>query len=384
MRLIYLSIEYCQPIFSGNGAIARMQVEELLRQGHTLLIFCGNELGQQFVEDDQPNRRVIAIPIRSQKTLGYDADFPTLNREMLQYFDIIKNFKPDAIIVIDWHFRDTVLQLKSLLHIPIIYQFFRIFSRDPAYIPNPNHFISLRQMEQELAQNAEVNIHLSKDTADWAREKFATPTRILYPSLKPSFFQDAQKYIRRFPQPINFPLKLVTFVRISPEKEIERMILFLIKLSIPWTLKIMGEAVNLQYFNKLQSLIKQYSLETKISFDGRLDIMTLLDQISKADAYIHPARYEPFGISIMEAGYIGLPIILDESDKIGAGEILQDERSCLRLNFESPEEANSKLLRVIQDANKWYQIGQNAHKIAQNFNIEKNIHQLIDWIQEHK
>ena len=53
MRFLYISIEYLEPIFSGNGALARMQTEELLRQGHSLLICCGNELGNRKMSQAQ-------------------------------------------------------------------------------------------------------------------------------------------------------------------------------------------------------------------------------------------------------------------------------------------------------------------------------------------
>jgi glycosyltransferase involved in cell wall biosynthesis len=140
--------------------------------------------------------------------------------------------------------------------------------------------------------------------------------------------------------------------------------------------------VDEEYNNKLQELITNYQLEEKIHFDGRVQIETLITSIINCDAYIHPSRYEPFGISIMESAFLGLPIIMDVSEKIGAGELLQDGISCIRLNYDKPLEAEKKLKSFITNLGKWNSIGKNGQKIAQGLKVEKEVSQLIEYVNE--
>ena len=174
----------------------------------------------------------------------------------------------------------------------------------------------------------------------------------------------------------------MTFVRISPEKEIDRLLTMLGQFEMNFQLTILGEVVNQEYLVKLQEIIAQFHMKDKIIFDGRVDIDTLIQNITANDAYIHPARYEPFGISIMESAFLGLPIILDISEKIGAGELVEDGVSCIRLNFEDPLSAQLKLQSLLEDSDHWLDIGLQGQKIAQTLKVDQEINQLINMIQE--
>jgi glycosyltransferase involved in cell wall biosynthesis len=336
-------------------------------------------------EPSKNHLKVISIPLSSQKVLGADADFLGFSHGILQYLKEIQNFNPEIIIVDDWHAASAVIALKQFLNIPLVYQYFRIFCRDPKFIPDPYKYQIVRKLEHDLAQTADLNIHLSKDTARWGKENFDKPTQVLYAPIKPSYVEAATKYLESHPKQRtapHTPFKFVTFVRISPEKELDRMIRFLAHLQMPWQMKIIGEPVNQEYMQQITELVKQLQLEKKIEFDGRVQLNTLIEEISAADAYIHPARYEPFGISIMEAAFLGLPILLDNSDKIGAGEVVEDMKSCIRLDFEKPQESEQKLLGVIENQKKWRNIGLAGQIIAQGLTVEKEIQQLFQYLKE--
>lgn len=172
MRILNFSIEFLEPIFSGNGALTRMQMEELLRQGHELLIFCGNELNQMKPEPIKKNLTVISIALTSQKVLGAEADFLGFSHGILQHMNKIREFSPELILVDDWHAASAVIALKFMLKIPVIYQYFRIFCLYPKFIPDPYKYQIVRKLEHDLAQTADLNIHLIKYTANWVKVQF--------------------------------------------------------------------------------------------------------------------------------------------------------------------------------------------------------------------
>jgi glycosyltransferase involved in cell wall biosynthesis len=382
MRLLYISIEFLEPIYSGNGALARMQVDELLKQGQEILLFCGNEFGNDRPEPERKNLSVISIPIQSSRELGINADFIGFTSGILSYWLKIEEFTPIAIIIDDWHSAMASIALGRGLKIPLFYQYFRIFSRESQYFTDPSHFKIIRGFEQQLTENAKLSIHLCKDCADWVQQTFKTPTKIIYPAIKPNYIELAkQNLITRKFEP-HQPYRLVTFVRISPEKEIERLIQLVNVFDFDFRLLIMGETVNPDYKRKLDEKIHQNNLSEQIEFEGRFTTDSLINKLLECDAYIHPSRYEPFGISIMEAAYLGLPIILDRSPKIGAGELLVDGESCIRLDFENPKAAAQILREKISTPQIMREIGKKGQLIAQSLKIESAISNLLKIIVE--
>ena len=166
MRLVYISIEFLEPIYSGNGALARMQVDELLKQGQEILLFCGNEFGNDRPEPERKNLSVISIPIQSSRELGIKTDFIGFSSGILSHWLKIEEFAPKAIIIDDWHSAMASIALTKGLKIPLFYQYFRIFSRDAYFFSDPSHFKIIRGFEQQLTENANLSIHLCNDCAE--------------------------------------------------------------------------------------------------------------------------------------------------------------------------------------------------------------------------
>lgn len=382
MRIVYISLEYLQPIFSGNGALARMQVSELLNQKNILLLFCGNEYGKQIIEKSTPNFQVISINHNSQRDLSLHADYKSFNKGILEKKSSIHAFKPEIIIINDWHAFNAAIELKNELKIPLIYQFFRIFSRDPNFFSNNAEYEQMRKIEESLVQNATLAVQLSEDTKNWCVNNFHVPTEVLYPPLKNEYISEFKKLEQIKPKYFHDPIRFITFVRISPEKQLEEMLQFVAACDFEWELLISGEKVNQKYWDKINSLINDLQIQNRVRFLGVLPIPDLIKQLLDSDAYIHPARYEPFGISIMEAALTGIPVILDISPKIGAGELLSDNKSCIRLDYLHPKEAASRLKAFIQNPQQWESIGKHGQSIAQQLRVEKSIEKLIGYIKK--
>lgn len=66
----------------------------------------------------------------------------------------------------------------------------------------------------------------------------------------------------------------------------------------------------------LKNLCCKYNIESNVTFTGWLEPHELVEFYKRGDIFIHPARYEPYGVSILEAMASGLIVI--GSDVTGA------------------------------------------------------------------
>jgi glycosyltransferase involved in cell wall biosynthesis len=71
-------------------------------------------------------------------------------------------------------------------------------------------------------------------------------------------------------------------------------------------LKIGGEGPERE---KLESLIQEYGLDSSVKLLGGCKRDDVLEQMQKADFFVHPSDYETFGVVLIEAMSCGLPVI---------------------------------------------------------------------------
>lgn len=69
-------------------------------------------------------------------------------------------------------------------------------------------------------------------------------------------------------------------------------------------------------FDMLKGLVKDENLEREVTFRGWLEPSQLIEFYQGGDIYVHPARYEPYGVAVLEAMACGLAVL--GSDKTGA------------------------------------------------------------------
>jgi glycosyltransferase involved in cell wall biosynthesis len=86
-------------------------------------------------------------------------------------------------------------------------------------------------------------------------------------------------------------------------------------------------------------------LGNKIVFRG--DIADLRTEHAEASLYLHPSRYESFGISVFEAMRAGIPPIVSRNAPAGYREILQDGISACFVDFNQPDSAATAIRRLL-------------------------------------
>ena len=108
------------------------------------------------------------------------------------------------------------------------------------------------------------------------------------------------------------------------------------------TLTIIGEGRDLK---ALETLVATHDLSDSVRFTGA--IPDVVKELSRHRVYVHASLQESFGISIIEAMALGLPVIAAPSG--GVPELFTDGREGRYWDLEDPDAAAQLLLEVLDD-----------------------------------
>ncbi len=128
---------------------------------------------------------------------------------------------------------------------------------------------------------------------------------------------------------------------------------------IKWPIYVAGEDYHPANGNKLNF--------NGINFLGKLSSQEVTNKLGEASIYCLPAKYEPFGLSALEAAFSGCALVL--SNIISLREVWQD--SALFVNPNKPDEISSVINQLINDKDLREEYSEKATKQAENFTSEK-------------
>lgn len=353
-RIVYLTFDFLEPIFSGNGTLSRIQIFGLLERGFKLLVICpGNEIKDpqtsMWINKDLLN--LICIPIESVKNLSPSCDWRNFFSKGLNKIDKIKQFDPHLIISSDWHTIDLAIKLKESLNIPLISQFFRIFSYFKEYIQNEEDYNIVNQKEIALASNSDLVVILSCFDQEWSQKNGAAHTHILYPPLSEEFIQSLS--VSTDNPSLNI-MRFITVSRLVPEKNILRVFPILKELEnlgVIFSYTLIGEALDDRYEKKIHQTIQNLKFNSKIKLLGRITLDEMITQLRKHPIYIHTSSYEPFGIAVTEAASAGCTIVFDQDGLIGAKDLLINHpelSNYLQIDFNNPNLSAKSIKNLVK------------------------------------
>lgn len=81
--------------------------------------------------------------------------------------------------------------------------------------------------------------------------------------------------------------------------------------ALPWPVRVAGETVHPSGGSGI-GLHGGFRSDTRLQPLGRLDPLQLAEQMCRASIYALPARYEPFGLSVLEAAQRGCALVLGD------------------------------------------------------------------------
>ena len=144
----------------------------------------------------------------------------------------------------------------------------------------------------------------------------------------------------------------------------------LIKRGIPIQLNLLGEGSERE---KLEEVTQQLNLAEYIFFQGNVDDPERF--LKNSVLYIHTARYEPFGLVILEAMAAGLPVVC--TDGGGNRDLIRNGENGFILDTENPEELADKIEYLLTNAEQRIRMGSNAQRFAQDYDIQAYAERLI-------
>lgn len=134
--------------------------------------------------------------------------------------------------------------------------------------------------------------------------------------------------------------------------------------SIVCSCKLVGDGESGEY---LEALAKKYSLVDNIQFLGnRSDVPELL---ANAGIFILPSRCEGFGITIIEAMAIGIPVVASNID--GPKEIITNGQNGLLFECDNEVDLAEKIKMLITDNSLREKLASNALTFVKDYSIER-------------
>ncbi|MEA5536722.1 glycosyltransferase family 4 protein [Crocosphaera sp. XPORK-15E] len=125
-----------------------------------------------------------------------------------------------------------------------------------------------------------------------------------------------------------------------------------------------------KYSQQLRQIISAHAASS-VSFVGPIKQLDLVEHYQKADIFVFPSVWnEPFGIPLVEAMAMELPIIATHSGAFP--EIVEDEKTGLLVERANPDALATAILQLLEDKNLRDVMGKAARKQAVNkFSWEK-------------
>ena len=124
---------------------------------------------------------------------------------------------------------------------------------------------------------------------------------------------------------------------------------------------------------KIETLIKDENLSDNVKILGfRTDVLELL---GKADIFIFPSEIEGLSNAVIEAAYIGIPIVA--CDIPGVNDIIDNGKSGILINTRNPEMMSEAIYRSLNGGEFTKMMKIEANKIVrERYSISNAIEKL--------
>jgi glycosyltransferase involved in cell wall biosynthesis len=245
----------------------------------------------------------------------------------------------------------TLLRKKRLTK---YYERARMFDR---YRQCNNHFITIsRAIHENLLRQLPVGFHknvtLMPNAIDF--EKFSS---------------------RPLPETGNSPLKLISVGRFQPHKNqafLMKVAAELKKRGSLFTLQLAGIGSELE---NVQKLALQLGVDDCVQFSGLIN--DIENHYAASHIYVHPSKYEPFGLVLVEAMAAGLPVVC--LDAGGNRDLIEQGRNGYLLSGDAtPEAFADKILHLYHQAEHYCSVSSYARQFASVFGIQQYVANLLD------
>jgi len=182
---------------------------------------------------------------------------------------------------------------------------------------------------------------------------------------------DLKKFPPREPPRENSPtLRVGTLGRLHPQKGlttlVEAMAEVAGKIKIQCFIPGSGEQEPL-----LRDMVRKNKLKDILSFPGPLTGIPKIEYLHQLDIFLQPSHWELFGISILEAMAVGLPVIASNLEGIPA--LVENGRTGILVEPKNPSALAQAVIELGKDLPRRRRYGENARQRAKLFTIERTV-----------
>lgn len=371
--IVYLTIEYCQAdLFSGNGVCARSQVRQLIKKSNVHVI-CGRPKPQR--ENDEQLKNLTITPVFLDS--WYSTDRASSHEQFATGAARILEQLPwdayDMIMAVDWTGTNAIrkMDLREMTKKPILYLNFRSYMSMTNISDADRLFYTRVEKEAvKMALDSQGGVVSLCDADDKLLKSLAEDVgnspkfcidrfKVFLPMLRREFSNIARHDQGSILNTDRKRIYLTCLVRLSEDKGAHRFVQLLRRLQSEdpdiWTRTgitplLLGAPSQPEYAQRIRSDL-QDAVPNAVVMDAFLSPDSLAEVLQQAALNIHPALYEAYGLTIVEAAAMGCPSIIHRSG-IGASQLLKPElNASFAVDMENESELAQSVRKLIVDDN---------------------------------
>lgn len=403
--VVYITIEYCEAdLFSGNGICARSHVRQLAAASVRVHVICGRPKHAESPEPTLQNVTLSTVPLDtwfSTECACSHSQFATGTASILNKLDW-STF--DACLAVDWtgtnalrNISVATSQTMNQLSIPIVYLNLR------SYMSMTNIPDSDRQFYTE-AERAAVHMALKSGGSvvslckcdDVTLQKLvphdlkldSTRFHVLLPMLRSEFQTIAQIDKDKILNHNRRRTYLTCLVRLSEDKGPHRFVRLLERLQQNdpdiWEREgivplLLGAPTQIEYAHHIRKWLKNV-VSNAVIMDSFLLPQQLATILQNSVLNIHPALYEAYGMTIVEAAAMGCPSIV-HCDGIGATQLLQPKKEAIiSLDLSDEDRLVEDVSRILADKSLLSDVAHRAYEFATSWTESEHGQRLVQIV----
>lgn len=411
-QVVYITLEYCvADLFSGNGVCARSQVRGLAQLDVSVLVICGRPRsgygGDKYVEmGASPKITVQTVPLDVWNTTDRDCAHHQFAEGAAVLLSRVDWTRVETVFGVDWTGMGTVRYLTPEVRRvmpPIMYLNFRVYVSMSNIEEDERQFY--RSVEGWAVSTAltsgggvvslcnadcETLRQFDNRDLDGRADTGESDFLILLPMLREEFSVIARNNADHILNPERKRRYLVSLVRLSVNKGAQRYVQMLEHITEKdpqfWSrtgvVPLMCGAESQPEFAKEIKARLMKSIPGAVLMDSFLNPQELSTVLQDSILNVHPAIYEAYGMTMVEAASMGCPSVLHVTG-IGAAALLRpDGEASVTVNVDDPESLAKTVCSLINDNSRRQRLVHSAYKAAVSWTEREHVQKLLDFTQQ--
>jgi len=130
--------------------------------------------------------------------------------------------------------------------------------------------------------------------------------------------------------------------------------------------------------HSIEDLIQAHGLSEIFTITGWLENDQITEELQDADIYVHPALWEPYGVSVLEAMALGLPI-LGSSNTMAVIDRVESGVSGLIHEVGDIDMLAEHIIYLAKNETERFRMGAAAYATSRQFPIELAVQKLVEF-----